>query len=249
MDSPDKQPFLSHLEELRRRLIACVAVVGVGFAVAYFFKERLFHVLVAPIAPALSEDGHLIFTAPAEMFLTQLKVALIGGVLLATPFIFYELWMFVAPGLYQKEKRTVVPLVIYSTILFAVGAFFAYSVVLPIAFKFLLGFESQGNSAGTPVRALISVKQGFGFSLRMLIAFGIAFQLPIVIFFLAKMGVVSPATLKKKRSYAILLTFVFGAILTPPDIFSQCLLAVPLMILYEIGIFVAVLASKKELGE
>lgn len=249
MDSQDKQPFLSHLEELRKRLIACVIAVGVGFAAAYFFKERLFHVLVAPISPALSEGGHLIFTAPAEMFLTQLKVAFIGGVLLAAPFIFYELWMFVAPGLYRKEKKSVTPLVIYSTFLLTVGAFFAYSVVLPIAFKFLLGFESQGNSELTPVKALISVKQGFGFSLRMLFAFGIAFQLPIVIFFLTRIGVVTTDALKKKRSYAILMTFVFGAILTPPDIFSQCLLAIPLMVLYEIGIFVSGLAAKKTKGE
>ncbi len=247
MDSKDqdKQPFLSHLEELRKRLIACFIAAGLGFALAYFFKGHIFNILIAPIRPALSDDGHLIFTAPTEMFLTQLKVAFIGGILIAIPYIFYQMWMFVAPGLYHKEKKAITPLVISSTILFTVGAVFAYFVVLPIAFTFLLGFESEGSSTITPVKALISVKQGFGFSIKMLFAFGIAFQLPIVIFFLTRMGVVTTDFLKKKRSYALLMTFVVGAILTPPDVISQCLLAAPLMLLYELGIMVSRVAKPK----
>ena len=243
-NSQDKQPFLSHLEELRKRLIACVVAVGVGFAGGYVFKERLFNILVAPIRPAMPNDGHLIFTGPTEMFLTQIKVALIGGILLVIPFIFYEIWMFVAPGLYQKEKQAITPLIVLSTILFALGAIFAYLVVLPIAFQFLLGFGSQGADASVTVEPLISVKEGFGFSIKMLFAFGIAFQLPIVIFFLSRMVVVTPDTLSKKRGYAILLVFMAGAILTPPDVISQCLLAIPLMALYEVGIIISKFPKK-----
>ncbi len=249
MDNEDKQPFLEHLEELRKRLISSFIAVGVGFAIAYFFKELLFDVLVLPIQPALSKDGHLIFTSPTEMFITQIKVALIGGVLISLPYIFYQIWMFVAPGLYQKEKKVVTPLILSSTLLFVAGAAFAYAAVLPIAFKFLLGFGREGADGGVSIEALISVREGFAFSIKMLFAFGVAFQLPIVIFFLSKMGVVTPEFLRKKRAYAILLAFVAGAILTPPDIFSQCLLALPLMLLYEASILVARLVGKPKADE
>ncbi len=249
MNDEEKQPFLSHLEELRNRLIACLIAVAVGFGICYFFKDWLLNILTSPIKPAMPEDSHLIFTGPTEMFLTQLKVALIGGILITLPFIFYQMWMFVAPGLYQREKQAMFPLIFYSTVLFLIGAVFAYMVVLPIAFQFLLGFGNQGPDAVTPVKPLISIKEGFGFSIKMLFAFGIAFQLPIAIFFLTRMGVVTPEFLKKKRAYAILLTFIAGALLTPPDVFSQCLLALPLMLLYEVGIIISKVTKKPKPDE
>ena len=168
------------------------------------------------------------------------KVAFITGIMLAAPLIFYELWMFVAPGLYQKEKKYLIPFVVCSTILFVGGGLFGYFVVFPFGFKFFIGFSNEY------VKALPSVKQYFSFSMKLLIAFGAVFELPLIIYFLAKMGVVTPEVLKQKRKYAMLMTFTLAAILTPPDVVTQCMMAGPLIILYEIGIVVSKLARKKK---
>jgi sec-independent protein translocase protein TatC len=240
MNSDEKQPFLKHLEELRNRLVVCVIAVGVGFVISYFFSERLFQILILPLKAVMPEGERLIFTHLPEMFITYLKVALITGILLSAPVIFYELWMFIAPGLYQNEKRFAVPFIVSSTILFVGGSLFGYFVVFPWGFKFFMGFSNDF------VRALPSVKQYFSFSIKLLFAFGIVFELPVVVFFLAKMGVVTPEILKKKRKYAILMTFVLAAVLTPPDVITQCMMAGPLVILYEIGIIVAKMARKKK---
>ena len=243
MDSEEKQPFLDHLEELRKRLIACAIAVGIGFAGCYFFSERIFHLLVQPLKNVMPEGDPLIFTSLPEMFLTYLKVALVSGILLAAPFLFYQMWLFIAPGLYRNEKSLVIPFVIASTILFIGGALFGYFVVFPFGFKFFIGFSNEY------VKALPSVKQYFGFALKLLFAFGLVFELPVIIFFLSKLGLVTPDLLKKKRKYAILLTFVAAAILTPPDVVTQCMMAGPLIILYEVGIVVSRFAHKKELPE
>lgn len=213
--------------------------MGIGFVIAYIFSERLFQLLIAPLNAVMPEGDQLIFTNLPEMFLTYIKVAFLAGVLLAAPLIFYELWMFAAPGLYQKEKKFLIPFVVSSTVLFVGGSLFGYSVVFPFGFKFFMGFSNEY------VKALPSVKQYFSFSTKLLFAFGVVFELPVVIYFLAKMGLVTPALLKKKRKYAILLTFVIAAILTPPDVITQCMMAGPLIILYEIGILVARFAQKK----
>ena len=240
VDSDEKQPFLSHLEELRKRLVVCALGVGVGFGIAYIFSERLFQLLVAPLKAVMPEGDQLIFTNLPEMFFAYLKVAFIAGILAAAPLIFYELWMFIAPGLYQKEKKMVIPFVVSSTILFVGGALFGYFVVFPFGFKFFIGFSNE------TVKALPSVKQYFSFSMKLLFAFGAVFELPVIIFFLSKMGVVTPQFLRQKRKYAILLTFALGAILTPPDVITQCMMAGPLIILYEIGILVSKVAYKKK---
>jgi sec-independent protein translocase protein TatC len=160
----------------------------------------------------------------------------------AAPLIFYELWMFIAPGLYRKEKKMAIPFVISSTILFVGGALFGYFVVFPFGFKFFIGFSNEY------VKALPSVKQYFSFSMKLLFAFGVVFELPVIIFFLSKMGIVTPQFLRQKRKYAILLTFVLAAILTPPDVITQCMMAGPLIVLYEIGILVSRVAQKKKEG-
>ena len=240
MDSDDKQPFMGHLEELRKRLIACAIAIGAGFAVSYFFAEELFQILIAPLKAVLPEGDRLIFTALPEMFFTYLKVAFISGIMLVAPYIFYQLWLFIAPGLYKNEKKYVIPFVIISTLLFVGGALFGYFVVFPFGFKFFISFTNEY------VKALPSVKQYFGFAVKLLFAFGIVFELPVVIFFLTKMGVVTPALLRKNRKYAILMTFIVAAILTPPDVITQCMMAGPLIILYEIGILVSMTAWKKK---
>ena len=240
MDSDDKQPFMGHLEELRKRLIACAIAIGAGFAVSYFFAEELFQILIAPLRAVLPEGDRLIFTALPEMFFTYLKVAFISGIMLVAPYIFYQLWLFIAPGLYKNEKKYVIPFVIISTLLFVGGALFGYFVVFPFGFKFFISFTNEY------VKALPSVKQYFGFAVKLLFAFGIVFELPVVIFFLTKMGVVTPALLRKNRKYAILMTFIVAAILTPPDVITQCMMAGPLIILYEIGILVSMTAWKKK---
>ena len=239
MTDDAKQPFMAHLEELRRRLVACAIAVGVGFVVSYAFSERLFQALIMPLKAVMPEGERLIFTNLPEMFFTYIKVAFLSGILVVAPFIFYQLWMFVAPGLYQREKRYVIPFVVSSTVLFVGGSLFGYFVVFPFGFKFFIGFSNEY------VKALPSVKEYFSFAIKLLFAFGIVFELPVVIFFLTKMGIVTPEALRRKRKYAILLAFIVGAILTPPDVITQCMMAVPLIVLYEIGIWVSVMARKK----
>ena len=240
MNDDKKQPFLSHLEELRKRLITCAIAVGIGFVISYIFSERLFRILISPLMRVMPEEDRLIFTNLPEMFLTYLKTALVTGILFVAPVIFYQLWMFIAPGLYQNEKRFVVPFVVFSTILFVGGALFGYFIVFPFGFKFFLGFANEY------IQALPSVKQYFSFSIKLLFAFGIVFELPVVIFFLSKMGLVTPEFLKKKRKYALLLTFVMAAILTPPDVITQLMMAGPLILLYEIGIIIARIARRRK---
>ncbi len=240
MVSDEKQPFLSHLEELRRRLVACAIAVGIGFIAAYFFKERLFQILILPLKRVMPPGDQLIFTNLPEMFFTYLKVAFVAGLLAAAPFIFYEIWMFVAPGLYQKEKKFLSPFVISSSILFVGGALFGYFIVFPFGFKFFMSFANEY------IKPLPSVKQYFAFSTKLLLAFGLVFELPVVAFFLAKMGLINDTFLKKQRKFALLLIFVMAAILTPPDVVTQLMMAGPLLALYEISILVTKLAGKKK---
>ena len=243
MENEEKQPFLSHLEELRKRLISCSIAVGIGFVISYIFKERLFQILISPLNANMPEGDRLIFTNLPEMFFAYLKTAFVAGILLVAPYIFYQLWMFIAPGLYQKEKKYIIPFVMFSTILFVGGGLFGYFIVFPLGFRFFLGFANEY------VQALPSVKQYFSFSIKLLFAFGIVFELPVVIFFLSKMGLVTVDFLRQKRKYAILLTFVIAAIITPPDVITQCMMAGPLIILYEIGIIIARIGATKKVVE
>ncbi|WP_028320057.1 twin-arginine translocase subunit TatC [Desulfatiglans anilini] len=240
MDEDVKQPFMGHLEELRQRLIICAIAVGVGFVGAYFFAEQLFQLLIRPLKAVMPEGEQLIFTNLPEMFFTYLKVSFVTGLLAAAPVIFYELWLFIAPGLYHNERRYVIPFALSSTVLFVGGALFGYFVVFPFGFQFFVGFSNEY------VKALPSVREYFSFSIKLLLAFGLVFELPVVIFFLSRLGAVTPEILRKKRKYAILLTFVAGAILTPPDVITQCMMAVPLIMLYEVSIVISKFAQKKK---
>lgn len=239
MDDQDKIPFTAHLEELRRRLIVCFIAVGIGFVLSYGFKEKLFHILTRPLIGVMETGDKLIFTGLPEAFFTYLKVAFLAGIILATPILFYEFWMFVAPGLYEKEKRLLVPIVSLSTVFFVGGAFFGYFIVFPYGFKFFLGFASD------IIKPLPSMREYLSFASKLLLAFGLVFELPLIITFLAKLGMVSVPFLKKNRKYALLLFFIGAAILTPPDVVTQIMMALPLMVLYEISIIGAKIFGKK----
>jgi sec-independent protein translocase protein TatC len=238
-EEEEKLPFTAHLEELRNRLIVVFAAVGIGFLISYAFKEKIFEILSWPLISVMGKGDKLIFTGLPEAFFTYLKVALLSGIVIAAPVILYEFWMFVAPGLYKKERRLLLPAVILSSIFFVGGALFGYFVVFPFGFKFFLGFTSE------TVRPLPSMREYLGFSSKLLIAFGLAFELPLVVTLMARLGLVTVDFLKKNRKYAVLIFFIVAAILTPPDVVSQILMAVPLMFLYEISIIGAKIFSKK----
>ena len=239
MPEDEKLPFTSHLEELRKRLIICFIAVGIGFCICYAFSKRLFEILMLPLLTAMPPDEKLIYTGLPEAFFTYLKVAFLAGILLAIPVIMYQVWMFIAPGLYNKEKRWALPVVFLSSVFFLGGALFGYFVVFPFGFKFFMGFASES------IKPLPSMKEYLGFSTKLLFAFGIVFELPLFITFLAKLGIVDVQFLKTKRKYAILLFFVFASILTPPDVITQVMMAGPLILLYEVSILGAKVFGKK----
>ena len=242
MSTNEKSPFTEHLGELRDRLVRSFIAVGVGFGVAYFFKEKLFELLTAPLITAMGENENtrMIFTGLPEAFFTYLKVSLLAGIILATPVLFYEFWMFVSPGLYRTEKKYVLPIVLLSVFFFLVGSSFGYFIVFPYGFKFFLGFATE------TIYAMPSMKEYLSFASKMLLAFGFVFELPLVLTFMARMGLVSVPFLKKNRKYAVLLFFVGAALITPPDVVTQIMMALPLMLLYEISIIGARIFGKKK---
>ena len=239
LDTEEKIPFTAHLEELRKRLISCFIAVGIGFALSYGFKEKLFQILTQPLISVMQQGETLIYTGLPEAFFTFLKVSFLSGLMLASPVIIYQFWMFIAPGLYDREKRLLVPIVLLSSIFFVGGALFGYFIVFPYGFDFFLGFATE------TIRPMPSMKEYLSFSAKLLLAFGLVFELPLVITFLAKLGIVSVPFLKKNRKYALLLFFVGAAILTPPDVVTQVMMALPLMVLYEISILGARIFGRK----
>jgi len=240
MSEDKKIPFTAHLEELRRRLITCFVAVGVGFVISYGFKEWLFRILSRPLTALMGADDKLIFTGLSEAFFTYLKVAFLSALILAAPVILYQFWMFVVPGLYDKERRLLFPILFLSCLFFIGGTLFGYFFVFPLGFKFFLGFSSD------TIKALPSMREYLSFSSKLLFAFGLAFELPIVLTFMAKLGLVSVDFLKKNRKYALLLFFIGAAILTPPDVITQIMMAIPLLGLYELGVLGARIFGKKK---
>jgi sec-independent protein translocase protein TatC len=235
----EKLAFTSHLEELRKRIVICVCAIALGFLVSYFFSEQIFAILVRPLKEALPSDSTLIFTGLPEAFFVYLKLAFFAALFLASPVILWEVWCFIVPGLYDNEKKYVYPFVFFSTIFFVSGVLFGYFIVFPVAFKFFMGYSSE------LIKPLPSVKEYLSFSCKMLLAFGIVFELPLFILFLTKIGIVNESMLRSKRKFAILGIFIAAAVLTPPDVVSQVLMAFPLIVLYEISILVAKFFGKK----
>ncbi|NTU59576.1 MAG: twin-arginine translocase subunit TatC [Deltaproteobacteria bacterium] len=231
----ERVPFLAHLEELRNRLIKAFLAVIVGFFACYGFSDRLFSFVSQPIRDALDKaGGHMQILHPMEGFVTDLKVAFVGGLVIALPVILYQLWRFVAPGLYAHEKRYVWPFVAGATVFFLAGAAFAYYMVFPVAFPILFGYAGKG------VLPMPSKESALELPLKLLLSFGLIFELPVVTFFLAKMGLVHYKLLSKNRGYSVIGILVVAAFLTPTgDPFNQLLMALPLYLLFELSIVIA----------
>jgi sec-independent protein translocase protein TatC len=235
-----KLPLSAHLQELRKRLILSFIAVGIGFFICYALKEYLFSILSSPlINKVMPSGGSLIFTSVPEAFFTYMKVAFIAGLILTSPFILYQIWTFVAPGLYQKEKRYAIPFILGGTLFFAMGILFGYFIAMPTVFKFLLGYATGF------IKPMPSMKEYLSFTIKFLLVFGLVFEFPVVLVLLAKIGVINAKMLARQRKYAILLIFIFAAVMTPPDIISQMIMALPLIGLYELSILLSRVFGKK----
>lgn len=239
-DEAGKMGFLDHLDELRKRLIISVIALVIGFLVMFAFIERVFSFIMRPLQEALPAGGTLIYTEPAEAFLLYIKIAALTGLIVASPVILTQVWLFVAPGLYAHEKRYAIPFVLFSTLFFVSGALFSHYVVFPLAWRFFAGFSTDYMSFMPKIGPVFTLYT------RLLLAFGIIFQLPTIIFFLARMGVVNAGMLWRNTKYAILAIFIVAAILTPtPDIVTQSLMAGPMILLYAISIGIAWVFQKQ----
>jgi sec-independent protein translocase protein TatC len=238
-----KMSLTEHLIELRKRIFRIVIILLIGFGACYYYKDLIFDIITKPLTRVLPKNGYLIYTGLTEAFFVYMKLAFFASLIITSPFILYQIWKFISPGLLLKEKKYVVPFVLSSSLLFISGVLFGYFIVLPPAFEFFVSFNNQY------LQAMISFGDYLSLFVTFLLGFGLSFELPIFIFFLAKLGIVNAKMLSKQRRYAILIIFIVAAILTPsPDALSQILMAIPLMFLYEISIFVAKFAEKKKVN-
>ncbi len=235
-----EETFISHLIEMRDRLLRAVAVVVVLFIALFPWAQDIYALLAKPMLAALPQGGQMIATEVTTPFFVPVKVTLMAAFLLALPWVFYQLWAFVAPGLYQHEKRIGVPLVVASVVLFLAGMAFAYFLVFPVVFGFIVGVAPEG------VAVMTDIGKYLDFALTLFMAFGITFEVPVAVVLLVKMGMVSVTKLREIRPYVVVGAFVIGAIFTPPDVISQFMLAVPLWVLYELGIVVAQLITRNK---
>ncbi len=224
--------LVGHLRELRKRLIICLLAVLLTSGLSYFYTKEILSLIA-------KSPGKLVFLAPTEAFLAYVKIALFSGIFLASPLILHQIWAFVSAGLKEEERRTLLFYGPLSFFFFLGGAAFAYFLVLPLGIRFLLQFGSES------LQPMLSVGRYISFAGFLLLGFGISFEFPLVIMFLSRLGVVTPQFLRRRRKYAVLLIFVFSAIITPPDVFTQVLMALPLLLLYEVSIWFSWLAGKK----
>ncbi|AXH09890.1 twin-arginine translocase subunit TatC [Malaciobacter halophilus] len=222
-----------HIADLRKRLINATIALVIGFFICFFFYEPILEWMMVPVEAVLPEKSQMVAVEVQETFFTALKVAFFSGFILTLPVIFWQLWLFLAPGLYDHEKKLVIPFVFFGTLMFLIGASFAYYIVIPYGFEFLINFGSA------VVTILPSIGKYVGFFTKLLFGFGIAFELPVVTFFLAKIGIVDDRMLKDFFKYAVVIIFVVASLLTPPDVLTQFLMAGPLIILYGVSIYIA----------
>ena len=245
----DTSSFTSHFAELRSRLLNSLIFIFIIFIVSYIFAEHIYNFLVEPYASAVKDDQvprRLIFTALHETFITYIKVAFFSSIFLGSPVLLIQIYKFIAPGLYKNEKKAILPYLISTPILFLLGGLLVYYLVMPLAIKFFLSFETIGSNANLPIQLEAKVNEYLSLIMRLIFAFGISFQLPILLNLLARIGVVNSNYLKTRRRYVIVIIFALAAILTPPDPITQVGLAIPLLLLYELSIFTVRFTEKRK---
>ncbi len=237
---PNEMTILEHIEELRIRLLWIIGGIFVGLALTISHSEQIINLAIEPLKQALPPGSKIIFTGVTEAFWVRLEAALVAAIIITIPFTFYQIWLFVAPGLKENEKKFAIPFVLAFSFFFIAGAVFAYKVVLPLGFKFLLRY------GGKELSAMPTIRQYMYLFLKMITAFGLVFELPVVSFILARLGIINGKDLLKRFDYALLLIFIVAAVLTPPDVFTQFLMATPLILLYLLSVLIAYIFSTKK---
>ena len=248
MKENKEEGFISHLTELRKRLIHSFISLTILFVVCYIFSEEIYGFLVSPYAEAVKDsqiERRLIFTALQETFLTYIKVAFFAAFFLTCPYILIQIWKFIAPGLYEHEKSALMPYLVLTPILFLLGGMLVYYLIMPLAIKFFLSFESVGLTTALPIQLEAKVNEYLSLVMKLIFAFGISFQLPVILSLLARIGFIDSIFLRERRKYVVIIIFAVAAVLTPPDPVTQIGLAVPLLLLYELSIISVKVIEKK----